>query len=76
MSGPRIPTPGMGGMSCMSCVVMVSGRLDCGGCLYGSGICVAAAETGHEGWFCGAGFDNVVVVVVMHFEVGWGLVGC
>jgi len=63
----------MGGMSCVVLVVVdvvVSGGLDFGSCFHGAGICVAAAETGHESWFCGAGFDDAVVGVVMHFE-GW-----
>ena len=41
--------------------------LDFRGCLHGAGVGVAAAETGHEGWLCGACLDHVISSG-MHFE--------
>lgn len=51
----------------MSVADMCGARLDFGCGLYGAGVGVAAAETGHECWLCGAGFDHVVTSG-MHFE--------
>lgn len=35
-------------------------RLDLCRSLHGACIGVAAAETGHEGWLCGSGLDDLV----------------
>lgn len=55
-----VPPPGAVGAGC---VCVAAGRgLDFGGGLCGAGFGVAAAETGQEGWFGGAGLDHFWVV--------------
>lgn len=54
-------------MSCgcvvgVGCVGIVMSGLDCGSCLDRSAVCVAAAKTSHQSWFCGSGFDHSVSV--------------
>jgi len=71
LSSAAIPAPSRsssGGSGVVVVMMTDAAGLHLGGCLGGSGVCVAASKTGHESRLGGSGLNHVVVASGMHID--------